>query len=510
MYSPNSEVKLLNTPLSIDGEHQIVFSSKSEQASYFDSCSHQLFNNFTFIKKDNILKIPANIETLYQYNYVMYKNTQFSGKYFYAYIVDMKWLSDNTTEVTIKTDVFQTWYFDLTFKQSFIDRQTPITDDYNTIADTPAHGQLVEVANYTYSFSGGYFVFCSCDVTQDVTTDSQPYSFTIGGYNIPCWVLYWDESESAAMSTCLQRIASHGWGDRILSAVYVPYIANKGNFILTDYNSTSIGDIKICTGFTNGVDSMAGTITFDFTQSAPFKKALTYPYAKIVVQDMTTGQSVELSPEKFSGTSAQFQVVGTISETPTYRVTPKNYDGQELAYGESLVTKCSTTLPIANNLYAKYMMMNGEINNMNKAFAGVDALGAVASKNVGALVSPIEKVISITAQENQASKLGNSVTTITDGAMDRINFYNGIKVTLYMMDNNHKDMCNNFWKMYGYPVHSLGTPNITGGTGNFNFVKMVNPNIEGGNVPQGDMSQIEEMFSRGVTLWKGSANYRNY
>lgn len=57
------------------------------------------------------------------YNYVMYQNSNYSDKWFYAFIVNMRYENDSTTYITIATDVWQTWQFDLTFKPSFVERE---------------------------------------------------------------------------------------------------------------------------------------------------------------------------------------------------------------------------------------------------------------------------------------------------------------------------------------------------------------------------------------------------
>jgi hypothetical protein len=125
------------------------------------------------------------------------------------------------------------------------------------------------------------------------------------------------------------------------------------------------------------------------------------------------------------------------------------------------------------------------------------------------VITGVEQIINVTAQENQASKLPNQVTSLSDGAMERLNFQNGIKISLFTMDNFHMEVANNYWKMCGYPIHSLDEPVLNSG-GNFNYIKMISPNIEGGSIPQDDMMEIEGIFSKGVTLWHNTENYRKY
>ena len=64
------------------------------------------------------------------YNYVMYQNSHYSNKWFYAFIINMEYRADNLTYITIGTDVFQTWQFDMTFKESYVEREhVAVADD---------------------------------------------------------------------------------------------------------------------------------------------------------------------------------------------------------------------------------------------------------------------------------------------------------------------------------------------------------------------------------------------
>ena len=35
----------------------------------------------------------------------------------------MRYINDGMTEILIQTDVYQTWQFDITFKESFVERE---------------------------------------------------------------------------------------------------------------------------------------------------------------------------------------------------------------------------------------------------------------------------------------------------------------------------------------------------------------------------------------------------
>lgn len=72
----------------------------------------------------------GHIDDLLEYNYVMYLNENYTNKWFYAFITNMEYVTDFNTKIYISTDVFQTWQFNFTFKQSFIEREMiAVADD---------------------------------------------------------------------------------------------------------------------------------------------------------------------------------------------------------------------------------------------------------------------------------------------------------------------------------------------------------------------------------------------
>ena len=108
--------------------NQIKFASATAQYNYFNSLTKLESSNFTYQRKDNVIRYPAHIDTLMEYDYCMYQNSNYTNKWFYAYIVRMEYVNDNMTNIYIKTDPYQTWQFDLTFKQSFVEREH-VNDD---------------------------------------------------------------------------------------------------------------------------------------------------------------------------------------------------------------------------------------------------------------------------------------------------------------------------------------------------------------------------------------------
>lgn len=126
---PDTDIKLLKVPLEISNKNQITFANKQAQYDYFISLPKIELDECNYQRKDNVINFPAHIDSIIHYNYVMYKNKNYSNKWFYAFITNMEYENNGNTKITIATDVFQTWQFDIEWKQSFIEREMLSSQD---------------------------------------------------------------------------------------------------------------------------------------------------------------------------------------------------------------------------------------------------------------------------------------------------------------------------------------------------------------------------------------------
>lgn len=122
--TPNSEVRLIkNVPFSNNYRNVILFNSRSEQETYFKGLPNLVKEDFKYQRNNGTIMYPASKDEVLQYNYLMYKNTSFSNKYFYAFITNVTYVNPNTCAIAFELDVFQTWYLDTSWQPSFIERQ---------------------------------------------------------------------------------------------------------------------------------------------------------------------------------------------------------------------------------------------------------------------------------------------------------------------------------------------------------------------------------------------------
>lgn len=128
--SPQTDIRIVKSPLTLSNKHQMTFENLQAQENYFLSLPFIEDSNASYQRKDNVIRFNSHIDNIISYNYCMYKNENYTNKWFYAFITGMRYINDNLTEITITTDVFQTWQFDLIYKLSFVEREIiPVVDD---------------------------------------------------------------------------------------------------------------------------------------------------------------------------------------------------------------------------------------------------------------------------------------------------------------------------------------------------------------------------------------------
>ena len=124
IFTPETNVHLLSgVPLFIDSKHQISWNTKQDQTNYFLSKSFHASNDFSYQRETKAIAYPINHDLIYHVNYLMYKNSNFSDKWFYAYITKKEYRNDKLTMIYFDIDPFQTWYFDFEVLESFVERE---------------------------------------------------------------------------------------------------------------------------------------------------------------------------------------------------------------------------------------------------------------------------------------------------------------------------------------------------------------------------------------------------
>lgn len=127
---PNSSFYILkNCPLDTSFDHSIWFSSQAEQYAYFNSLAKYRLTKQSYQRANSgAMRVNILSDNLYDCNYIMFQNTSFGNKWFYAYITAVNYINNETSEITYIIDPLQTWLFNFKFEDCFIEREHTSSD----------------------------------------------------------------------------------------------------------------------------------------------------------------------------------------------------------------------------------------------------------------------------------------------------------------------------------------------------------------------------------------------
>lgn len=128
--SPDTDIRILKgVPLSKTYEHTVHYPTAKDQENGFNVYTVHHLTNYSYQRVGlGTIRVNLPYAVLYNCNYMMFKNTAYDSKMFYAFITGCSYVSDNVTEVYYEIDVMQTFCYDYEFLPSFVERQHPRTD----------------------------------------------------------------------------------------------------------------------------------------------------------------------------------------------------------------------------------------------------------------------------------------------------------------------------------------------------------------------------------------------
>ena len=355
--TPDTNIRLLKCPLKLDNKNQITFASVSAQTTYFLSLPHLEVEGSMYQRKDSSIFYPALYDDLIEYNYVMYQNENYSNKWFYAFIVGMEYLNDNTTKIGIATDSFQTWQFDITYKASFVEREMiNVWDDVagaNLVPENLETGEYKVAATATVSELSPVYVWAYSDSKLKVIDVNDPQTITeydferttnpfVGVHNVNGIynsLFYIVASSPVAYGNMIKSLALDNQSEKVIAHFTVPSLAvNTGNAI--DFTA---GNHHIDNFYLLGQKATATTKTLNSrptaldNHTAVNAKLLTYPYVYVGFNP-PQGSSKVYRYEDFTNGTPVFKFISEVNPNPSVYVIPQNYRGDT---GDSMQDKCS-------------------------------------------------------------------------------------------------------------------------------------------------------------------------
>lgn len=168
-----TRVVLCSVPeLDVNHNHTYIFENKDKQLQFFNSKATMSFNDVLYQKDNDSIKIDVTYGNtrLMASNYLYYINPDDSVIH-YCFILNKKYINENTTQLFLKLDVMQTYLVNVDYylNSCFIERQhmnptfasgKPDLDVLNRPEDIECGEYIVKSVTNLYNFTdkGGYIV----------------------------------------------------------------------------------------------------------------------------------------------------------------------------------------------------------------------------------------------------------------------------------------------------------------------------------------------------------------
>lgn len=523
--TPQTELRLIKCPIESDNRNQITFSNITAQYNYFNSLPHLEADNFTYQRKDSVIRYPAHIDSIIEYNYVMYQNEAYTNKWFYAFITNMEYINDNMTYITIKTDVYQTWQFNISWKKSFIEREH-VNDDTigkHTLPEDIETGEYkinsVSVdTNLDDASDIHYYLATTLDL-EGVGTQNPLKQAGGGVYNgVYSGASYWrfTRENYGSIKNIIQWIANCGQLDGIVGLFLCPsFLDSSGSNKVAESNTPNSYTLSFSKSY--GLDGY----------TPKNNKLYTYPYSYLAVTN-GGGDAHIYRYEFFSTTNCGFTVKGLLAPGGSFRLNPRYYNGQNENNQEVLGLG---KFPICNydvDMYTNWLTQNSvniaghkfssdDLAGLNAITGFTNTFGSLAFSvatgtpmmSGSGLISGATGIAQAVIQKKQHELVSNAVRgDLNNGDIVTATSNNCFKFYHMSVRQEYARIIDQYFSMYGYSVNELKLPNITGRT-NWNFVKTIGANIEG-DIPEGDINELKSMFNNGITLWHNTSTYLDY
>lgn len=527
-FVPNTTITLYKgVPLDNSYENTFYFSTTDKQNSYFSSLSATVVLNENYRVEPNrtSIKIQMPYASVFNCNYMRFKNTSYENKWFYAFITSVEYVNEETTRISYEIDVFQTWLpnVDYELEQCFVEREHVADDSIgaNLEPESVDLGQMVTNGLYEKeldldngSFETGYWHYYLVAIAE---ASSHIYDRTYNGAKL---YAFNSKNEINAMQNFLTSFSSSP--QKILGVYVVPSMAVKE----VDQTTHELLAVNTMHDFElSGVDNETDLDTYVPRN----KKLLTYPFnaLEIVSPD---GATMTLAYEFFHNA---FEIV-----PPTIRaefsalmpvqaiVRPYRYCNTESANGDYENKLSLSNFPICcwtNDAYKEYLangmvktLSNGATSIISSATKGaiVGAIGGSASSGVAAITSGVTSLISTVASlatETHLAKL-NNVSPQGNASTSNADFANrGYHFMAYRKSVNRLKarIIDDYFQMYGYTTNKVKVPFIHVRS-KWTYTKTIGCNIMSAKMPVEHMRKIEDIFDSGVRFWSDHSSIGKY
>lgn len=516
---PNSTVKLLsNVPLLPNYQDTIYFTTEAEQYAYFDKLSKYNCQKQSYQRVNRgVFKfgIPT-VNKFYNINYMMFKNTNFENKWFYAFVTKVEYINNNCVEVSFEIDVMQTYFFDYELKSCLIDREHTATDkigEHVATEDFKVGDYVNNQASAEDVTKMGLQKVCILTALDNDLDPQQGQTWLSANVYNNIWCnlnviadIY--SNDYASLQSKIFNIINFGNQNSIYAVYQYPgFITLKGNSDTATEHSPTRFSYKLQNPNLTSIDGY----------TPKNKKLFCYPY-NFIRMDNGYDKTYDYYYEDFAescitGKNFLFTFYGAFVPTAEVMAVPNLYKNRATNYSEALFCNAYPTCGFSGEEFANWYGQNKVSNTIRMVGSAITGglTGAVFGGNAGAgAVLGLSNSIVSTAVDTQQAvdkpdtyKLNLSGSAIITGLQN-----DRYKIYYLSIKKEIAEIIDSYFTMYGYKCGKVKVPNRSVRPF-WTYTKTVNCKIIP-NFPSDDAQKICDIYNNGVTFWQPNATVGDY
>lgn len=524
---PNTTVRILkNCPLDTTYDHTLYFLNKSQQVNYFSSLSKYTLKAYSYQRVNaNTIRVEVKADNLYDCNYIMFQNSNFGDKWFYAFIKSVEYINNITSAIEYEIDVMQTWHFDYQLGQCFVEREHSATDK---IGDNIVDEKL-NIGEYVVDEEASDTDRLYKDMKWVLASTFKPVAGVFrANYSGGIWGGLWSGLYYNVFDTYeqMQTFIDNAGAltiEGIVCAFMIP------SAFVTEENGNELEPRTSGFMLPNGF-SRRGTKRAFEGYTPVNNKLYTYPYNLLYVTNLQ-GEGVAFKYELFSQPSSateygtpHFATIASMTANPECTVYPQYYAGIDDNLDERLTVRGWPMLSWNSDAFKAYLAQSASaisaaglatLSMAANPDQSTSAVTALTVAGTAASASPIGATVA--AGLMVASALGGAVTAkLTPprnhpgsgcsalAADNKLGF-------LYLRKHIRKEyakIIDDYFTMYGYATHEVKVPNRNARP-HWTYTKTIGCVVHG-SVPCDDMSKICSIFNNGITFWNNGREVGDY
>lgn len=363
---PNSIVKLCaNVPLDDSYDHAVNWSSKEQQQQYFESKVIKVFPKVYYQRPYlGQIKVEASADEIFNCNYLMFQNTSYGNKWFYAFVNKVEYSNNNTAVLLYNIDLLTTWHFDYQLLESLVEREHVQNDAKysNMVAENLDLGRgYKNDLEYDLNLSEMNVCLVHSRIPLNDTGDySVPTPTVRRNIYTPVGYSRTSINNVDEINSMVERFVKTGQEDALINIYEYPAKLGLSGESTITHNGQPLSNIDGYVPRNN--------------------KLFNYPYCFTTVTN-NAGNTAEFKHELSSNPNhvMSLKMEGTFAPIPATIMYPQNYRGIEKDYDSGLIINNFPQCPWVGDTYKAWWAQN----KASVAFQG-EAIEARGQHRIGA------------------------------------------------------------------------------------------------------------------------------